>query len=73
MYDPASFSTGGTKTILHQSWCQFCEEPIVVRYTFIREGEEIQAIVKHRLKAESVFVPQEPEMGITIKPKRKTK
>jgi len=71
MYQPEDFSKDGTGSVLSQMWCPKCRAAMVVRYKFVRKTDKIVAQIIDKYEADSIFVPREPEPGITIRPRLK--
>ncbi len=56
-------------SILKTFWCDHCREAQVIRYLLNRDETDI--IITQRLEPSTVFVPPNPEIGLTIKPRGK--
>jgi hypothetical protein len=53
--------------ILKTFWCQHCQAAQVIRFCFVKGQVEI---IEY-LEASDIYVPRQPDIGITIRPKNK--
>lgn len=75
VFHPDEFSPKGTKSVLFQSWCDKCNEPIVLRYSFKEEDRRITAGVTAYVKTDTGIVPKKQKLvdELTARPGKKSK